>query len=73
MDLRIIAGGDAEHGWLVDLHDGVTAAVYRPEAPNAFDAAKAAIDAHVAAIAAIATPAAEPPVTEPTQDAAPEA
>ena len=70
MDLRIIAGGDAEHGWLVDLHDGVTAAVYRPEAANAFDAAKAAIDAHVAAIA---TPAAEPPVTEPTQDAAPEA
>ncbi len=29
--LRLSAGGDAEGGWLVDVHDGVKHGVYRPE------------------------------------------
>ena len=39
-DPRVIVDGDAEKGWIVDIHDGVNHGVYSPEASDA-EAAKA--------------------------------
>lgn len=44
--MRISVGGDAEGGWLIDVHDGVNHAVYSPSAKNAEEAEKLALDAH---------------------------
>jgi hypothetical protein len=46
--VNLSVGGDAEGGWLVDIHDGVTNAVHKfgAECKTAKDAAIAAIHAH---------------------------
>lgn len=47
MDYRVTVTGDAEHGWIVDIHDGDHQGVYSPEgAADAEAAAKTAMDAH---------------------------
>lgn len=44
MNLRISVGGDAEGGWLVDIHDGETNSVHRPSGATAIEAARYALD-----------------------------
>lgn len=44
--LRLSVGGDAEGGWLVDVHDGEKAGAYRPEGDSDAAALVAAIKEH---------------------------
>lgn len=46
MDYRVTVTGDAVGGWIVDIHDGTTNAVYRPSVNSAADAAEEAIAEH---------------------------
>ena len=43
---RVSTTGDAEHGWLVDIHDGVNSAVYNPTGETLADVEKAAKTEH---------------------------
>jgi hypothetical protein len=44
----VTVDGDANHGWIVGVHDGDNQASYSPTADGALDAREAAIQAHVA-------------------------
>ena len=46
--LRREVSGDAEGGWIVDLHDGDNSGTYQPEAATADEALAKAEAAHVA-------------------------
>lgn len=48
--LRLSVGGDAEGGWLVDIHDGEKAGAYRPEGDSDVAALVAAIKEHDSAL-----------------------
>lgn len=61
--LRLSVGGDAEGGWMVDIHDGEKNGCYRPEGDTPVAALVAAIKEHDPALldelrAAISSPAA---------------
>lgn len=43
---RIEIGGDPEGGWLIDIHDGVNHAVYRPNGKKDTEAVAAAVKEH---------------------------
>jgi len=36
--IRIIIDGDAQGGWMVEIHDGTNCTTYSPEAPDAMGA-----------------------------------
>jgi hypothetical protein len=46
MDMRITVGGDAETGWLVDIHDGFKQGCYSPPADTPELAAVLALQIH---------------------------
>ncbi len=46
MDMRINVGGDAETGWLVDIHDGWKQGCYSPSADTPELAAILALQTH---------------------------
>lgn len=50
---RVTVGGDPEGGWLVDVHDGVHAGVYSPDAVDADEAKAKALDMHATVVANI--------------------
>lgn len=66
MTFRLTVDGDAEGGWMVDIHDGTTNAVYRPEGPeNDREAAMAALAMHFPETKEPAPPPEAAPQVEP--------
>lgn len=61
MDIRTHVTGDAEHGWIVDIHDGTNHGAYSPEAPDAETADRLANEMHKAKF----YPEPEPPANVP--------
>lgn len=43
MDMRVIVDGDAEKGWIVEIHDGSRCETFFPEAATADEAKDAAM------------------------------
>lgn len=47
--IRVLSGGDAKGGFLIDLHDGQNSAVYSPDAKDMNEAVKKALADHAKA------------------------
>lgn len=77
--LHVTAGGDAEGGWMVDIHDGQNSAVYSTEGGTLETAIKAALSDHAKAFPTapgehdFEFPAAAAPVSHANESAAPAA
>ena len=44
--LRITVDGNAEHGWLAEVHDGAQAVTYEPDGADVWDALSNTLSRH---------------------------